>query len=147
MTDEELRLRLFRQQLGELLLVAACASVVGYPVMELAVSAIQDGQVTLYVGGRGGPKTPVVLTVTELPYGVAGAVLIFGSFAVGLLRLVVSPAYHALRTGVPRLGLPRVPKSLWVRRVMAVHLGAVLMFGALGAALVFVQYMAVALQF
>ena len=146
MTDDELRRKLFWQQLGEFLVVAACASTVAYWAAQLLFSAIEDGQVTLYAGGRSGPRTPVKLSVEELPYGVAGAVLLVCSFAIGVLRLLSSPTYHVLRTGIPRLALPRVPTSPWLRRATTAHFGAVLFLGALGVVLVVIQYIAVALR-
>ena len=146
MTDDELRRKLFWHQLGELLLVAVCAGIIGYWSIQLLASAVQDGQITLYAGGRSGPKTPVTLSIEELPFGVVGAVLIFLSFSIGLLRLISNPAYHVLRTGVPRLALPRVPRSTWMQRFMGTHFGVVVALGALGAILVFLQYATIALR-
>jgi hypothetical protein len=145
-TDDELRRRIFWQQLGELLLVVAVASIVAYWSVGLVLEMLREGRITLYAGGRGGPKTPVHLSTREAPFGVVGTVLLFCAFAIGTVRLVASPAYHVLRTGLPSLKLPRVPRSLWMRRISGTHFGLVLVLAALGVGLVVYQYTATALR-
>lgn len=145
MTDDELRRRIFWQQLGELILVVAVSSIVTYWSVGLLLDVLREGQITLYAGGRGGPKTPVHLSMQEVPFGVLGALFLFFAFALGTTRLVASPAYHVLRTGFPTLRLPRVPQSLWVRRISGTHFGLVLVLAALGVVLVACQYAATTL--
>ena len=140
MTDDELRRRLFWQQLGELLLVVAVASFVAYWAVGLVLDVLREGRITLYAGGRAGPKTPVHLSMQDVPFGVLGAVLLFSAFAIGTMRLVASPAYHVLRTGLPSRKLPRVPRSLWARRISGIHFGLVLVLAAFGVGLVAFQY-------
>lgn len=141
MTDDELRRRLFRQQLGELVVIAAAVGFIGYWSWTLFASAFQHGAITLYAGGRAGPKAPVLLKLNELPWGVVGVLLVYGAFAGLIARIVASSAYHVVRTGVPRLRLPRVPRNKVLRAVSVLHIGAMLLVGSFGIFLVFVQYL------
>jgi len=140
MTDEELRRRLFRQQLGELAVLAAVVCFVAHWGWTLFASVLQSGAITLYTGGRVGPKVPVVLRLGELPYGVVGVLLLYAAFAGVAARFLASPAYHAIRTGIPRLGLPRVPRNRVLRMASSLHFGIMVLVASVGVMLVYVQY-------
>jgi hypothetical protein len=139
--DDELRRKLLRNQLLELVFTLVAVGIVSCLAFGLIRSVVLEGSVTLYAGGRGGPKRQVVLTLTELPLGVAGVALIFIAAAFAALRLLAGPAYHVVRTALPSSALPRVPRSVWVRKISTGHFLAALAVAAVGVVLVVTQYL------
>lgn len=116
--------------------IVALVTCVSWSVL---ASAFQTGAVTLHVGGQTGQKVPVVLRFDELPYGVLGVLLLYVAFAGSVARLMIRPAYHVIRTGIPRLDLPRIPGNN-MQAISTLHLRLMLVVAGTGAVLVGLQY-------
>lgn len=142
MTDEALRRRLLRSYLGELAVMAVVAAAFAYWTWPLFASAFGHGLVTLYPGAPGSAKTPSVLTLATAPYAVAGVLLLYGAGLGWVATLVVRPAYHVLRTGLPAAGLPRVPRAP-LRKLATCYLRFLMALAGIGVALIALQAAAI----
>jgi hypothetical protein len=141
LTDDALRRKLLRDYLGELVIMTAIAVVVGALVFNLLHMALTRGIIVLNAGSRSGPVVPVEITWNATPFALAGALCISLAFFGFVASLTVSPAYHVLRTGVPSLQLPRIPKSHQAKLARRFLFTTMSLLATLGASLVVVQYL------
>ena len=141
MTDDDLRRKLLRDYLGELFIMALVTSFAGVLLYYLMQMAFTQGTIVLNGGPRNGPVVPVELTWISTPYAMNGALCLYLAFFGFIASLMASPAYHVLRTGAPKLRLPRVPKTSAARTVRRIYFAALCLLALVGTALVLAQYL------
>ena len=141
MTDNDLRRKLLRDYLVELVIMVLITVLVGTLVYNLMQLAFTRGIIVLNAGPRSGPVVPVEISWTSTPYAMTGALCLYLAFFGFIVPFTASPAYHVLRTGATKLRLPRVPKLSSGRAARKIYFIALCLLAVIGTTLVLVQYL------